>query len=96
VGGIPGDFPGLPPDDPPTTTPRPPGDGRWVVGRQGVPEQWDLFNQHWTAQLVPATQPCLVQILRTPPDLPQFNREAYQLPNLGGLRPEDLARISTH
>lgn len=95
MGGVPGEFIDIPPEPngPPTATP---GEGRWVVGRQGVPEHWDLFNQHWTAQIVPATQPSLIQILQTPPPVPEFAVQQYQLPSLGGIGPEDLARINTH
>ncbi len=96
IGGVPGDFPDIPPDDPPPP-PNPNPEIRHYVGRRSVfSQQWDLFNQNWTAQLVPATQPCVAQILQTPPPLPTFVREAYRLPRLGGLRPEDIGKISTH
>ncbi len=97
IGGVPGDFPDIPPDTPPSP-PSPNPEIRHYVGRQThrFSSQWDLFNQNWTAQLVPATQPCLARILQTPPPLPTFAREGYRLPRLGPLRPEDIRTISTH
>ncbi|MBN2473597.1 MAG: Tad domain-containing protein [Pirellulales bacterium] len=95
VGGVPGDFQALTPPE----EEEPGGDGFWVVGRQQVPTHWDLLNQHWTCQLVPATQSTLPEILQTPPPLPGLAGEGSDgiiVPNLGDLGPEDIRRISPH
>lgn len=94
LGGVPGEFPGLPPDDP--QPPSASGGGRWYVGRQSVPTNWSLFNQHWTAQLVPATSPNLAMILQTEPPVPEFQQQGLQVPRLGNLGTGDMRRISTH
>ncbi|NQU26476.1 MAG: Tad domain-containing protein [Candidatus Nealsonbacteria bacterium] len=94
IGGVPGDFPPLPGMDT-TGSSAPRGPGAWLVGRQGVPTQWDLLNQHWTCQLVPATQSSLCDILQTQPP-PGDGNEDFVLPNLGGIDSEDIGRISPH
>ena len=72
-------------------------EGHWRVGWQGgVSEGWDLWNQHWTTQIVPTTQPALVAILQTPPPLPQLVGAEIRLPDLGELTTEDVGRISPH
>ena len=68
----------------------------WVVGRVGLPTNWDLLNQSWNCQLAPVTQPALVTILQSNPDLPGFSSGEYTLPNLGGLSSDDLQQISPH
>ncbi|MEE9603709.1 MAG: Tad domain-containing protein [Thermoguttaceae bacterium] len=97
IGGVPGDFPDLPSDEvnEPGTGGDPDG-GRWRVGRQGVSEAWDLLNQRWTCQLVPAVMPNLALILQTAPPLPEFDAQELTVPNLGGLDSEDIERINTH
>ncbi|MCS7306753.1 MAG: Tad domain-containing protein [Thermoguttaceae bacterium] len=55
---------------------------------------WDLFNQSWTVQLVPATHPNLAAILQTPPPVPEL--AGFQLPNLGGLSTQEIKQISFH
>lgn len=96
LGGVPGDFPTLPPEGEPTP-PAPGGEGGYFVGRQpGHSEAWDLFNQNWTVQLVPVAHPSVPAILQTIPPLPAFVREGYQLPSLAGLSAEDAARLNTH
>lgn len=53
------------------TDPPPGGSGgdeseyRWVL--ENWPVRWDLINQNWMCQLVPATNAALLQILQTPP-----------------------------
>jgi hypothetical protein len=94
IGGMPGEFPPLPPDNPST-----PGDASdfWRVGRQyGVSTDWSLMNQHWTAQLVPATVPALAEILQTAPPVPSFQQGQYRLPSFGSLSMDELNRINTH
>jgi hypothetical protein len=97
IGGVPGDFPNLPSDevDEPGVGGSP-GVGHWRVGRQGVSEAWDLLNQRWTCQLVPAVMPNLVHILQTTPPLPAFGAQELTVPNLGGLDSEDIKIINTH
>jgi len=34
--------------------------------RQGVPTHWDLWNQNWSFQLVPATSPTIAEIPARP------------------------------
>lgn len=93
MGGIGGQFP-----EPPSVEPGEPGDGvvRWDVGRQSLPTAWTLFNQHWTCQLVPATQDCLATVLQTPPPIAEFAWEEMTLPNLGSTDSHDLQQISPH
>lgn len=96
IGGVPGDFPILPPEGEPAP-PSPGGEGGYRVGRQpGRSEDWDLFNQNWTAQLVPVTHASVPAILQLAPPLPAFVREGYQVPSLAGLSAEDMARLNTH
>lgn len=82
----------------------------WTVGRQQwrtittrdpmIPflvddrNSWDLFNQSWAAQLVPATHPNIAMILQTPPPEPELRD--IELPSLGGLGPNEINRINTH
>jgi hypothetical protein len=94
IGGVPGDFPTLPSDQPPTQGGG--GGGRWVVGRQGIPTSWSLLTQHWNCQLVPATGPNLDIILQSVPPLPAFGGANLTPPRLGGLSNDDIGRISTH
>jgi hypothetical protein len=92
IGGMPGDFPDLSPSEP--------SDGesgvRWIVGRQSTPVHWDLLNQHWTAQLVPASTPKLAAILQTEPPLPDFFRRNLRLPKLGDVSSDEIGRINAH
>jgi len=65
--------------------------------RQHVPQHWDLWNQNWSFQLVPATAPTVGLILSEPPLTPfAAGAESLQLPNLGGADPADLRRVTTH
>ncbi len=57
---------------------------------------WNLLNQSWNCQLAPVTAPALIKILQTDPQLPGFDEQNFTLPNLGGLRSEDLQQISPH
>ena len=92
IGGVPGEFPDLPDEE----LPEPEGEGRWIVGRQHVPDHWDLLNEHWTVQLVPSTTQNLAVILQTEPAVPDFDSTHIRLPNLGDLTTEDIGRISPH
>jgi len=82
IGGLPGAGIELPAEeDPNPSPPIVPPIIEWHVVRGGRSPEWSLYNQNWTAQLVPATAPTLGTILG---------------PDLGGLGMEDLRRISTH
>lgn len=94
IGGVPGEFPPLPGESAPEGGS--PGEGRWIVGRQGVPTGWDLLNQHWTCQLVPATGPNLEVILQTLPPLAEFANAGIELPSLGPLTTDEITQISIH
>jgi hypothetical protein len=61
--------------------------------RDAWPTEWTLFNQNWTAKPVPATAASIATILQTPPGNLAPN---VQLPNLGGLSPNDLRYLNTH
>ena len=52
------------------------------------PQQWDTFNQNWTAQLVPATAQEMARLLNSTTNA--------RLPGLGGLTPEQFHRLNTH
>ncbi len=94
IGGVPGEFPPLPGEVAPEDGSQ--GQGRWIVGRQSVPTGWNLLNQHWTCQLVPATGPNLDVILQTLPPLPEFATAGIVLPSLGPLTNDDITQISIH
>lgn len=95
VGGVPGDFPTLPSDQPPVTGGGG-GGGQWIVGRESIPTAWTLLTQHWNCQLVPATGPNLDVILQSVPPLPAFGGANLTPPHLGGLSNSDISRINTH
>lgn len=93
MGAIGGQFPSLPSRDPEAV---PSGAARWVVARQDFPTAWDIYTQHWTCQLVPASHASWSTILQTEPPLPEFAAAGIRLPDLGGLGTYDLGRISPH
>ena len=65
--------------------------------RQNVPTHWDLWNQNWSFQLVPATSPSVGPILSTTPATPYTEGLAsFQLPNLSGVDADDVRRLTTH
>ncbi len=95
LGGVPGEFRYFTG----TSDPGPgqqSGDARWIVGRESVPTHWDLLNQHWTCQLVPAEMTNLSAILQTPPPLGFSNGDEVVTPELGGVSSEEIARVSPH
>ena len=64
---------------------------------QHVPTHWDLWNQNWSFQLVPATAASVGPILSTQPQTPfAAGAQNLQLPNLGSADPMDLRRVTTH
>ena len=64
---------------------------RWLL--ENYPMHWDLLNQNWMVQLVPATSRNLPAILQTNPggDFVDF-----RLPNYGESENQVLKRVSTH
>ena len=66
----------------------------WVIYRQGHSEAWNLINQNWTMQLVPATSPSIPTILSTQPQLSTF--PTLELPDLTGLSNEEFQWLSHH
>jgi len=71
----------------------------WNQQRYGAPrQQWDLWNQGWTFQLVPAVSPAMPSILMQPPQS-QFvasSVNSQQLPNLTNISSADFIRLTTH
>jgi hypothetical protein len=97
IGGVPGEFPDIPDGERPEPPDGDQPERQWVVERQPhTSDGWDLLNQHWTVQLVPAVQGSLVDILQTVPQLPEFGGADVRLPNLGGMSAQDIGQISTH
>lgn len=77
----------LPPDDSLARVLR----ERWIV--ENYPTHWDLLNQNWMVQLVPATAERLPEILQTNPG-GDFND--LRLPNYGESENKVLKRVNTH
>jgi hypothetical protein len=96
IGGMPGEFPTLPGTGTTGTGGTGSGGGYWIVAREGIPTDWNLLNQSWNCQLVPAVQPALVTILQTQPSLAAFQNANLRMPNLGNLSGRDLPAISMH
>ena len=64
---------------------------------QRVPQHWDLWNQNWSFQLVPATAASVGPILSTQPQTPfSAGAQNLDLPNLWNVDPADLRRVTTH
>ena len=61
--------------------------------RQGVPTHWDLWNQNWSFQLVPATSPTIAEILAAQP---YTSGASFNLPALTAADAPDLRRLITH
>jgi hypothetical protein len=70
----------------------------WNQQRWGAPRQvWDLWNQGWTFQLVPAVSPAVPSILTQPPQSPYLATAVNsQLPNLSNISTNDIIRLTTH
>lgn len=96
LGGVPGHSAMLVPDEPADPTANPGGPGRWVVRYEPVPTHWDLLNQHWTCQLVPAVGPNLSMILGTSPPIAEFGAANLRLPNTAALDDRMITNISPH
>lgn len=75
------------------------GSGRDLWVYENWPGHWDLLNQNWTAQLVPATHDSVVQILQTAPPPAALNlseQVTVKLPYLGQLNARGLRQLNTH
>jgi hypothetical protein len=79
------------PDDPTGPSPRQQSSGK--PGRQIVWTAWDLGNQHWTCQIVPATHQMVPAILQKSPPV---SVSGIYPPNLGNTTSQDLEQISYH
>lgn len=64
---------------------------RWLL--ENYPTHWDLLNQNWMVQLVPATTERLPEILQTNPG---GNFADVRLPNYGEAENNMLKRVNTH
>ncbi|MBI2480877.1 MAG: hypothetical protein HYV60_20285, partial [Planctomycetia bacterium] len=102
IGGVPGESVPLPgpqtPDPPPP--PRDPdenGEQPWTIVYQSeswYPIDWNLINQNWVVQLVPATSSSIPAILSTPPEINGVT--GFDTPNLSSLSVEDFRWLSHH
>lgn len=90
-GGVPGDT-GPPPSSGESGAAL--GDNRqiWSVRWQNRSRAWDLLNQNWTVQLVPATNDWLPELLSTPPP----GLDSVRVPALRDIAPQELQRVNTH
>ncbi|HEY2415875.1 MAG TPA: pilus assembly protein TadG-related protein [Pirellulaceae bacterium] len=71
----------------------------WNQQRWGAPRQvWDLWNQGWTFQLVPAVSPAVPSILMQPPQSPYISAavNSQQQPHLNDMSVTDVIRLTTH
>ncbi|MEO8496367.1 MAG: pilus assembly protein TadG-related protein [Planctomycetota bacterium] len=102
IGGVPGD-PLVLPGPPTPATPPPPrapdenGDQPWSIVYQSQywhPHDWNLINQNWATQLVPATTRTIPAILSTPPEINGVT--GFETPDLLSLTQEDLRWLSHH
>lgn len=102
IGGVPGE--GLPLPGPPTPdTPPPPrdpeenGEQLWTIGYQSrgwYPHDWNLINQNWATQLVPATTSTIPAILSVSPEINGVT--GFDTPDLYSLSVEDFRWLSHH
>ncbi len=92
-GGVPGDMIIVPDPSPPSSDAPIP----WEVRREpGISEEWSLWNQRWTVQLVPANCVSLSQILQVAPPLLGNTGAPIRVPNLANLGTPELSHISPH
>jgi hypothetical protein len=98
LGGIPGENVPLPGPAGAPPPPSPPSQGQTrIVVRQSDrwhPDDWDLLNQNWNLQLVPAMSPSILPILGRQP--PLGNLPSYTLPDTSTLQETDLRWLSHH
>lgn len=79
--------------------PQPPSDDEEPerrVGRENTPTQWNLLNQNWTIQLMPARATRLPDILQSQPQVPGFPGDWIRPPEFPGITADDLRRVNTH
>jgi hypothetical protein len=102
IGGVPGERlplpgPGTPAPPPPPADPDENGEQPWTIAYQSEywhPHDWNLINQKWTMQLVPATTPSIPAILSTPPEINGVT--GFVTPELFSLNEDDLRWLSHH
>jgi hypothetical protein len=102
IGGVPGEplplpGPGTPEPPPPPQDPDENGEQPWTIAYQSSvwhPHDWNLINQNWAMQLVPATTRTIPAILSTPPEINGVT--GFETPNLFSLTEEDLRWLSHH
>jgi hypothetical protein len=102
IGGVPGQ--GIPLPGPRTPDPPPPprdpsedGNQPWTIAYQShswYPHDWNLINQNWATQLVPATTPTIPAILSVPPEINGVT--GFDTPDLLSLSEEDFRWLSHH
>jgi hypothetical protein len=63
----------------------------WWIGRTNSPTHFDLFNQNWNVQLVPATARAVPAIVQSVPP-----GSGIRPQNLGGIGVETFRRLNTH
>jgi putative Flp pilus-assembly TadE/G-like protein len=68
----------------------------WILIFDGAPPGWDLWNENWSFQLVPATAASVPTILQTQPQMPAAAGLNLNLPNLQSVSLQDVQRITTH
>jgi len=64
--------------------------------KDGVPQEWDLWNENWSFQLVPAMSVSIASILQTRPQTPAASGTQLNMPSLQGLSWQDVKRVTTH
>lgn len=99
IPGLPNPFPVV--DEEPREPPEEPGESWWSVvlqSRSWHGSEWSLFNQNWSAQMVPATAPRLTTILSRRPYIHADMDETLVrgLPSLTGLQRRDIRWINHH
>jgi len=69
----------------------------WNQQRYGAPSRsWDMWNQGWTFQLIPAIADSVPAILSQPPQSTYIAVNNQQLPNLANVSQQDILRLTTH
>ncbi len=69
-------------------------DERWP--QENWPTRWDTFNQNWTAKLVPATSPMILEVLQSQPGPREGGPIRRPLLPLNNVTTQDLQEINTH
>jgi hypothetical protein len=102
IGGVPGEripLPGprTPAAPPPPRDPDEDVEQPWTIVYQSehwYPHDWNLINQNWTMQLVPATTSTIPAILSTRPEINGVT--GFDTPDLRSLTEEDFRWLSHH